>query len=313
MLGKTVLDETHPQFIGLYQGDRSREYVRRRIETADCVLELGALPTDFNTGGFTVQLSEERTICANIRSVKIKHHIYPAVGLGDFIRGLAGRLVKRDPASLDIENATEGCVHRRTAAFEPDPNRPLSIRRFFDRISHFLPRGAVVIAETGVALFSAAETLMPEGARFIGQTFYGSIGYTVGAALGACFAAPDRRVVLFIGDGSFQVTCQDISTMIRHGLRPVVFLINNDGYTIERVICDRSYNDIQPWVYHRLPEVFGGGEAFDASTEGQLEEALTRAGESDKLVFIEIHTGRLDCSESLKKAGETMARTNRIE
>jgi indolepyruvate decarboxylase len=313
MLGKAVLDETHPQFIGLYQGDRSREYVRRRIETADCVLELGALATDFNTGGFTVQLSEERTVRANIRSVKIKHHIYPAVALGDFIRGLAGRLKKRDPASLDLENATEGCVHRRTAAFEPDPPRPLTIRRFFDRISHFLPRGVVVIAETGVALFSAAETLMPEGARFIGQTFYGSIGYTVGATLGACFAAPDRRVVLFVGDGSFQVTCQDLSTMIRNGLRPVVFLINNDGYTIERVICDRTYNDIQPWAYHRLPEVFGGGEAFDVTTEGQLEEALAHAGVSDQLVFIEIHTDRLDCSESLKKAGETMARTNKIE
>jgi indolepyruvate decarboxylase len=271
------------------------------------------LPTDFNTGGFTVQLSDERTIRANVRSVKIKHHIYPAVALADFIRGLAKRLPKRDSASLDLKNATEGCIHRRTATFEPDPARPLSIRRFFDRISHFLPRGAVVIAETGVALFSAAETLMPEGATFIGQTFYGSIGYTVGAALGACFAAPDRRVVLFVGDGSFQVTCQDLSTMIRHALGPVIFLINNDGYTIERVICDRSYNDIQPWAYHRLPEVFGGDKAFDVFTEGQLEEALAHADESNQFVFIEIHTGRLDCSESLKKAGETMARTNKIE
>ena len=90
MLGKTVLPESHPQFIGLYQGDRSRDYVRNRIETADCVLELGALPTDFNTGGFTVRLDEERTISANIRSVKIKHHIYPDVALGDFIRALGG-------------------------------------------------------------------------------------------------------------------------------------------------------------------------------------------------------------------------------
>ena len=101
--------------------------------------------------------------------------------------------------------------------------------------------------------------------------------------------------------------------MIRHGLRPVVFLINNDGYTIERVICDRPYNDIQPWAYHRLPEVFGGGQAFDVHTEGQLEEALARPACRTELVFIEIHTDRLDCSESLKKAGETMARTNKIE
>ena len=108
MLGKTVLDESHPQFIGLYQGDRSRDYVRRRIETADCVLEFGALPTDFNTGGFTVQLPDERTITANIRSVKIKHHFYPEVALGDFILGLADRLARRDPALTGHQERERG-------------------------------------------------------------------------------------------------------------------------------------------------------------------------------------------------------------
>ena len=150
---------------------------------ADCVLQLGALPTDFNTGGFTVKLSEDRTISANYRSVQIKRHIYPDVTLRDFILGLTGRLRRWDAATLDIQRATEGCTHRRTIGFEPEPGRPLTVRRFFDRVGHFLEPGAVVIAETGVALFSAAETLMPEGAKFIGQTFYGSIGYTVGATL----------------------------------------------------------------------------------------------------------------------------------
>ena len=313
MLGKTVLDESHPQFIGLYQGDRSRDYVRERIQNADCVLELGALPTDFNTGGFTAKLVEERTISANYRSVRIKRHIYPDVTLREFIVGLSDRLRKWDPATLEIKPAIEGCTHRRTTAFEPDPDKPLTIRRFFDRVGHFLPPHAVVIAETGVALFSAAETLMPQGATFIGQTFYGSIGYTVGATLGASLAAPERPVVLFVGDGSFQVTCQDLSTMIRYGQKPIVFLLNNDGYTIERVIVDRPYNDIQPWKYHRLVEVFGGGLAFDVRTEGQLEEALAKAAGAGELVFIEIHTERFDCSESLRRAGEAMARTNKLD
>jgi indolepyruvate decarboxylase len=312
MLGKTVLDENHPQFIGLYQGDRSRDYVRERIEKADCVLQLGALPTDFNTGGFTVKLDDDRTISANYRSVRIKRHIYPDVTLRDFIWGLTEQLRSRDAQALDIKPATEGCTHRRTFAFEPHPKDALTIRRFFDRVGHFLPPRAVVIAETGVALFSAAETLMPEGAKFIGQTFYGSIGYTIGATLGACLAAPDRRVVLFVGDGSFQVTCQDLSTLIRYGQKPIVFLLNNDGYTIERVIVDRTYNDIQPWKYHQLAEVFGGGVAFDVHTEGQLEEALAQATGADQLVFIEIHTDRFDCSESLRRAGEAMARTNKL-
>ena len=313
MLGKAVLSEHHPQFIGLFEGDRSRDYVRNRVESADCVLQLGALMTDLNTGGFTTNLDDSKTICANIHSVKIKHHYYKNVHLHDFIFGLTEKLSHREPETLEIQCATQGCVHRRTEPYRPHATNPLTIKRFFDRMSHFLKNDSIVIAETGVSLFSAAEMLMPEGTTFIGQAFYGSIGYTVGATLGAAMAAQDRQAVLFVGDGSFQVTCQDLSTMIRNHLKPVIFLMNNDGYTIERVISDRPYNDIQPWHYHRLVDVFGGGLGLDVRTEGELEEALSKAVNADGLVFIEIHTGRLDCPESLRSAGRSMAKINQLD
>jgi TPP-dependent 2-oxoacid decarboxylase len=312
MLGKAVLSERNKQFIGLFEGDRSREYVRNRVESADCILQLGALMTDFNTGGFTTNLDDSKTISANIRSVKIKHHFYENVNLRDFILGLTEKISTRDPAGLDIQCASDNCVHRHTKPYRPDAAKPVTIKRFFDRMSHFIKDDSIVIAETGVSLFSAAEMLMPEGADFIGQTFYGSIGYTVGATLGAGMAAEGRQTVLFIGDGSFQVTCQELSTMIRNHIKPVIFLINNDGYTIERVISDRSYNDIQPWRYHRLAEIFGGGTGLDVRTEGELEEALNKAASTDGLVFIEVHTGRMDCPESLRSAGQSMAKANQI-
>ena len=313
MLGKAVLSEQHSQFIGLFEGDRSRDYVRNRVESADCILQLGALMTDFNTGGFTTNLDNSKTISANIRAVKIKHHYYENVYLHDFILGLTEKLSRRDSTAMDIHRAADSCVHRHTEPYLPDAQKSLTIKRFFDRMSHYIENKSIVIAETGVALFSAAEMLMPEGTIFIGQTFYGSIGYTVGATLGAGMAAQDRHTVLFIGDGSFQVTCQDISTMIRNKLKPVIFLINNDGYTIERVVIDRSYNDIQPWHYHKLVDVFGGGLGIDVHTEGELEDALRKAVSTDSLVLIEIHTGRLDCPESLRSAGRSMAKINQLD
>lgn len=313
MLGKTVLSEQHPQFIGLFEGDRSRDYVRERVESADCILQLGELMTDFNTGGFTTRLDDLKTISANIRSVKIKHHYYENVYLRDFILGLTAKLARRDAATLAIQHAVDGCVHRHTEAYLPDAQQALTIKRFFDRMSHFVEKDNIVVAETGVSLFSVAEMLMPEGATFIGQTFYGSIGYTVGATLGISMAAQERRVVLFVGDGAFQETCQDLSTMIRYGLKPVIFLLNNDGYTIERVIVDRAYNDIQPWKYHKLVDVFGGGLGLDVCTEGELEDALDKAVSADSLVFIEIHTGRMDCPEALRSAGRSMAKINQLD
>ena len=313
MLGKTVISEHHPQFIGLYEGDRSREYVKTRFESADCILQLGGMMTAFNTGGFTTNFNESKMISANIRSVKIRHHYYENVNLRDFIFGLTEKLIHRNPETLDIQCASEGCVHRQTAPYISDNSKPITIKRFFDRMSHFIQNDSIVVAETGVSLFSAAEMLMPKGTTFIGQTFYGSIGYTVGATLGASMAAENRQTVLFVGDGSFQVTCQDISTMIKYKLKPVIFLINNDGYTIERVIIDRPYNDIQPWNYHKLTEVFGGKPGIDVHTEGELEDALKEAAKSDSLVFIEIHIDRMDCPESLRSAGRSMAKINKLD
>lgn len=313
MLGKTILSENHPQFIGLFEGDRSRDDVKNRIESADCILKLGVLMTDFNTGGFTANLDDSKTISANIGYVKIKNHYYENVHIHDFILGLTKKLSKRDALTLDIKSASEGFNHRHTIQYLPESSKPITIKRFFDRMSHFIKNDSIVIAETGVSLFSVAEMLMPEGVTFIGQTFYGSIGYTVGATLGASIASKERQVISFIGDGAFQVTCQDLSTIIRNNLNPVIFLMNNDGYTIERVICDHPYNDIQPWHYHKLVEAFGGGLSLDVRTEGELEIAIEKAGNAKGLVFIEVHTGRMDCPESLRSAGKSMAKINKLD
>jgi indolepyruvate decarboxylase len=299
----------------LFQGDRSRPYVKDRVQNADCVLELGVVLTDFNTGGFTMKLDQRKVIRATINTVYISNHNYRNVYLKDFLKGLASKLDKRDPATLDIHPASKGCVHRRTEQYKAQGDQKLCVRRFFDRASHFIPENSIVIAETGQSMFSAAETMLPKKCTFVGQIFYGSIGYTVGATLGCCVAGKNRPVVLFVGDGSFQMTAQDISTMIRYKQKPIIFLLNNDGYLIERTVTDGYYNDIQPWKYHKLPEAFGStAPSYDVWTEDQLENALKQAEKQMKtdLTFIEIHTDRMDASEPMKEAGKAMAKKNYI-
>ena len=276
MLGKSIIDEHHPQFIGLYEGDRSRKYVRERVENADAVLLAGPMLTDFNTGGFSAHIDQGRSIAANHDRLRVRHHYYDRVQVGEFLEGLAKRLTRRDPATLNLQHATQACRHRATETYQANDDQPLKLERFFHRISHFLDRQSTMIVETGSALFAGAEVLMPSGCRFMSQTFFGSIGYTVGATLGAALAAPDRRTCLFVGDGSFQVTAQDVSTMIRYGANPIIFLLNNDGYLVERVISDGPFNDLQQWDYARLPEVFGGGYGCKVRTEGDLEQAPDR-------------------------------------
>ena len=313
MLGKGVFDEHHPQFIGLYEGDRSREYVRKRIEDSDCVVLLGALLTDFNTGGFTAVLKKSNTIFLNIDQLCIQHHLYKEVNFVQFLNELKASLKKRAPASLDMKQATESCPHRATLQYKPEKGKKLTLTRFFDRISHFLDENSIMMVETGSALFAGAEVLMPTGCSFMSQTFFGSIGYTVGATLGAAIAKPEKRVSLIVGDGSFQLTCQDVSTMIRYHTNPIIFLLNNDGYLVERVISDGPFNDLQPWQYSKITEVFGGKKGFKVGSEDELEEALLEANKrKDEVIMIEVMLDKWDSPASMTKAGAAMAKGNSL-
>jgi pyruvate decarboxylase len=137
----------------------------------------------------------------------------------------------------------------------------------------------------------------------------------VGAALGCAVGAGlERRVVALIGDGSFQLTAQEVSTMIRYGLRPIIFLINNGGYTIEVEIHDGPYNQIKNWRYADLVDVFnagdGNGWGCRVTTEGELDAAVAKALGHDGLSLIEVVVDRDDCSERLLQWGARVAKNN---
>jgi TPP-dependent 2-oxoacid decarboxylase len=139
--------------------------------------------------------------------------------------------------------------------FIPGPSQKITLKRFFQQISCFLDSTSLIISDTGnSSLLGASELFLPDEVPFIAQVFYVSIGYALPATLGAKLAAPNLRPITFVGDSAFQMTVQELSTIIRHGLNPIIFLMNNDGYAIERVFHDGPYNDLQMWQYSRLPE-----------------------------------------------------------
>jgi indolepyruvate decarboxylase len=303
-LKKEVTDfiepEDHPQFIGLYQGKFTPDYIRERVEKADTILCIGALMTDANLGGFTANFKEDILILANQSSVKIRDKIYENVSLKDYIDKLVSTISKGNVKDYDIKSPGFSYYDPGTRKFSPVKGEKLNLSRLFKRMAHFIGKDDIILAETGTSLFSTPLMIMPGKTKFIGQSFYGSIGYTLPATLGSCMAAPDRRVILFIGYGSFQLTCQELSTIIREKKTPIIILINNQGYTMERLIHDGSYNDIQPWKNHLLPEIFNGIRGLEIYTEDELEKALKKAEKSNEATIIEVHLGKWECSESLK-------------
>jgi pyruvate decarboxylase/indolepyruvate decarboxylase len=304
-MGKALLEETHPQYIGIYNGAVSDNYVQRRIEQADCVLSIGTYLTDFNTGKFSAQLDPGRTIEVHGQYLKIKRALYNNVAMQDFLPALSKQLKHRDAISLDIKPAKDNLKAGFTTSFQPNNFAPIKLERFLQRLAHFLKEDDIVVAEIGIAFFGALLVPFPNGTTFVGQLLWASIGYSLGAVLGCASAAPQRRSILLIGDGSFQMTAQELSTLLRYDLKPIIFLINNDGYTIERDIHGEKmpYNDIQRWNYHKLPEVFGNNSwSAKVGTEAELETALQKAEQDrDSLAFIEVVMDKMDNPENLLK------------
>jgi indolepyruvate decarboxylase len=285
-MGKSVLEERQPAYAGMYDGALMNGDVRDFVESSDRVLKIGATMTDFNSGAFTARIDPAKTIEIGHHRTQVGDKSYNSVEIGDILEVLAGRLPKRDwkrirPNSLGPVSG--------------GAKDPISAAALYPRWANFLRPDDILVAETGTASMGLGFALMPKGATFHNQTLWGSIGWATPAAFGAAVAAPNKRVVLITGDGSHQLTVQEISQFGRLGLRPIVFVLNNNGYLIERLLCKDpaiAYNDIAPWHYAELPHAFGCDDWLTAkvTTCSEFDQALDAAGNCNSGAYIEVVT-----------------------
>jgi len=300
LLGKSVISERHPRYLGVYEGAMGREHVRRAVENADCVMILGAFMTDINLGIYTAHLDVSRTINATSERISIKHHHFEGVALRDFIRGLIrGRIGRR--RNLPPARAEQ-------KPFRPRPRKQITVRRFFARMNDFLRHDSVVICDIGDSLFGAADLTIHRRTEFLSPAYYTSMGFAVPAAVGAQIRNRRLRPIVFVGDGAFQMTGQELSTVARYGLNPIVFVLNNKGYTTERFIREGPYNDIHEWAYHLWPNIVRDGWGTEVRTEGELEKALPQALENTRsFSIVNVQLDPMDKSAALERLGKRLA------
>jgi indolepyruvate decarboxylase len=303
LLGKSAIRETHPLYVGLYEGAMSRHEVTEFVEDSDCIILLGEFMTDINLGIFTAKLDPTKCILANSETLQIRHHRFDDVLLGDFIREMTARRPtpgRRVPPRRTGFNGEKFVVR---------PGAPLTIARLFARLNEALDDDTIVIADVGDALFGAAELVIRQRTEFLSPAYYTSMGFAVPATLGASFARPGARVIAIVGDGAFQMTGMELSTIVRHGFDPIVIVLDNKGYGTERLLHAGEFNDIAAWHYHRLPEVIGGGAGYEARTEDEFERALTSAlTDRSRASLIQAHIGIDDRSQALDRLAERLSK-----
>jgi indolepyruvate decarboxylase len=285
---KAVIDETFPHYLGIYAGRASEPGVREVIEASDCLLAIGYRPIEVTTGDFSAALPPG-AIHLRGHSADVGDENYQAVTLEEVLRGVVSK-VPQSKAS-----ASRRAPSAMTAA-PTDGSGRLTQAAYWRAIQDYLRPRDVLYIDNGTA-YAILGLKLPTGCSFIGSINWGSIGYSVGALLGALTAAPHRRHLLFVGDGSFQVTAQELSTILRHDYKPVIFLINNGGYTIERGYIGKSepYNDIANWAYAGLPKVLRpdtSARSFVVKSLGDLREVLSV--QNDTMIFVESIMDRHD-------------------
>ncbi|MFV0496204.1 alpha-keto acid decarboxylase family protein [Mycobacterium sp.] len=307
MWGKSLLDESSPNFLGIYAGAASSERVRTAIEQAPVLVSAGVVLTDLVSAFFSQRIDPARTIDVGQYQSRVAQEVFAPVDMTAALGALATILSARGIRSSAVESEP-------AAPATPTPGRgaQLTQRMLWDRLCAALTPGNVVLADQGTSFYGMADHVLPHGVTFIGQPLWGSIGYTLPAAFGAGVAHPDRRVVLLIGDGAAQLTVQELGSFFREGLSPVIVVVNNDGYTVERAIHGQAapYNDIAEWRWTDLPQTLGveNNLAFRVQTYGELDDALTSAAEHrDRMVLVEAVLPRLEIPPLLAQLVGPMA------
>ena len=302
VLGKSVIGEQHPFYLGVYEGAMGRDDVRRYVEGSDCVIMLGAFLTDINLGIYTAQLDPLRTICANSEKLSIRYHTYENVRFKDFMRGLLQARLRRRALGKIPTPPPE-----RTFRARPGEAK-ITIKRLFQRLNAFLSANMMVVTDVGDSLFGATDLFIRHRTEFLGPAYYASMGFAVPASVGAQLANPRLRPLVLVGDGAFQMTGMELSTTARYGLNPIVIVLNNFGYGTERQMQDGPYNDVRLWQYSKLPEIFGAGKGFVVRTESELDHALMEAKRWNKsFCLLEVQLDAADRSPALQRLADRLA------
>jgi indolepyruvate decarboxylase len=302
LLSKSVISETNPNYIGVYSGGLSEPGCQHYVENSDCAILLGAFITDVFLGLYTAKLDRKNCILATTEKTRIGLHGYDSIILKEFLEGLRDAPIT---SKAPVKNPNPAPLL--LPLNDKERSEELDVETFFRVLALTMKEGSNVICDTGDALIGAMGLRTSKRNNFLSDAYYLSMGFAMPAAIGAMAADPKGRTIAIIGDGAFQMTGIELSTAAKEGMKPIVCIINNDGYGTQRHIIDGPFNNIHPWHYTKICDLLGYGKAIRVTQKGELEKALQEAVAGDEMVLIEVVVPRDSCSPSLRRMGEAMS------
>lgn len=305
-LGKSVLSENTPNFLGIYEGVFTNPQASEYIKQSDLMISLGVWNTDINNLGIQTYASGNPSdVFASRGVVRIGVNLYPQVLLENFIEEL---IIAIESEKL---NFNKNILLTTPLLHSEQKDGIITFDSFFAGLNNFINEDNIVIADIGISANGASSflTINRQNGYHI-QALWASIGWSVPAGTGAAFAT-NARVVIITGDGAFKLTCQEISTMIHNGCNPIFFVLNNGVYAVEQMFLDaktfrsdeipfEEANVLQRWNYDGLMMAFSNGDtskgrSAQVKSIADLNEILKKIDESPECCWlIDIHLNERD-------------------
>jgi len=315
-MGKSAVHEGYERYGGIYVGSITHPDIKEKVESAKLIISIGALKSDFNTGNFTYSIPLSSTVELHSDHTKVQFAMFPKINAKHLLPQLTKLLAPYREKALALT------VPKFVLPAADGSGDIITQDWFWPKVGTFFKPKDVIVTETGTSNFGILDLPFPKDSIFVSQLLWGSIGWAVGSTLGVALAARELqlgRVFLFIGDGSLQLTVQEISTMIHHGLKPIIIVLNNSGYTIERFLHGktRKYNDIVNWRWTSLLSVFSGEEgvtcqSYKATTKAEFSALLEKPefAKAEKIQLVEVIMDKFDAPRSLKAQAELSGKAN---
>ena len=304
IMAKSVISESHPLFRGVYMGHLDHDQVADELEASDMIIALGVWMSDVNLGVFSSKIND-----ASLYQFMDNKLLFPT---------LSAMPVSLESV-LNFLNSIGPEYHRFMSVKKEKRdvfiarNQKITTQRLFECLGSFISSQDIIVSDVGDCLFSALSLSLPERSQFLAPAYYTSMGFSVPAALAVGALYPEKRCIVLVGDGAFQMTGMELSTLVRYQMNPIIIVLDNGGYGTERPIQDGKFNDILAWNYAALSKVLQAGQTFSVNSEQDLVDSLSESLiKADEYSLLHVKVASNDFSPFLKNLAANLAKPLKI-
>ena len=292
LMGLGAIPTTHPLYKGMI-GTHGYAHSNWAVRNADTILFIGARIADRAVSNTCVLADNVNIIHIDVDPAEIGKMTSANIPIVGDVKQV---LLQMLPLAKKV-NTTKWCASIEEAKEEKEEKHPegaVNPKLFVRALSRLLGDNAIIAADVGQNQFWTVRNMeIMKDRKLICSGGFGTMGYSLPAAIGAAIGNRDKKVVSFFGDGSFQMSLFELGTLIQEKVKPLMILFNNSGLGMVRELQRKVDLKEHGVALNCNPDFCQLVAAYGIKTKrityaDEIEDALKEAIAADEAYFIEV-------------------------